>query len=193
MKKREKGFFYRADGYKEVDLLHSARDHLDAARWLFASHPNFLDSAGYLSHLGIELILKAFLLHRDGKFPKEHSLAELLRDAPITLHPMFDETITLLDGFEQLRYPIPKPKRAGMLGEIGDEDWRDIYMIRKQLLRWLPPKLREEYDAIKDNEKGGRVLMEKVIGAGKMAKIEREAEKEFAAFAAKTGRGGSLG
>jgi HEPN domain-containing protein len=70
--------YRRSHGYTERDLLHSATDHLASARRLFESGPRCFDSAGYLSHLGIELILKAFLLNRTDAFPNDHSLARLL-------------------------------------------------------------------------------------------------------------------
>src|SRR5436190_23698313 len=73
MRMGTKRVFLRSDGYTERDLLQSATDHLASARRLFEGGPRCFDSAGYLSHLGIELILKAFLLHRDGEFPGEHS------------------------------------------------------------------------------------------------------------------------
>jgi hypothetical protein len=58
--------FSRSDGYTEQDLLQSATDHLASARRLFEGGPRCFDSAGYLSHLGIELILN----HGPGPRPR---------------------------------------------------------------------------------------------------------------------------
>jgi hypothetical protein len=67
--------FTKDQGYRLIDLLHAASDHLFAANVLFSAGdffavigildvaveaPRCLDSAGYLSHLGIELLLKLF-------------------------------------------------------------------------------------------------------------------------------------
>jgi hypothetical protein len=86
--------FTQEQGYRPIDLLHAATDHLFAANVLFSSSdfflavgmldvdfeaPRCLDSAGYLSHLGLELLLKAFLLLVTGSFRDDHSLANLLR------------------------------------------------------------------------------------------------------------------
>src|ERR1700682_3057099 len=86
--------FTEAQGYRPIDLLHAASDHLFSANVLFSisfffrevgivnvdiDAPRCLDSAGYLSHLGIELTLKTSLLCFTGNFPDDHSLANLLR------------------------------------------------------------------------------------------------------------------
>jgi HEPN domain-containing protein len=176
--------FSRSDGYTERDLLQSATDHLASARRLFEGGPRCFDSAGYLSHLGIELILKAFLLHRNGEFPDEHSLKALARRLAPLVEPLHDDTITLLDRFNELRYPLPPQKRVENYGEIGDEDWGGVHVLMMELLTLLPSDLRRAYDEINDNEKSGRVLMQKPIGSYKSVKekfdaIEKEAEEEF--------------
>ena len=56
-----RGEFTAADGYTTRDLVTYARDHMASARVLFQKSFHCYDSAGYLSHLGIELPLKAFL------------------------------------------------------------------------------------------------------------------------------------
>jgi HEPN domain-containing protein len=69
--------YTRKDGFSEIELLHSAVDHLASAKILFDTNARCFDSAGYLSHLGIELIFKALLLNKSDQFPPEHSLAKL--------------------------------------------------------------------------------------------------------------------
>ena len=58
-----RGEFTAADGCTTRDLVTYPRDHMASARVLFQKSFDCYDSAGYLSHLGIELLLKAFLLH----------------------------------------------------------------------------------------------------------------------------------
>ena len=55
--------YTKEDGFSTQELLHYARGHLASAKVLFERSPDCYDSAGYLSHLGIELTLKALLLH----------------------------------------------------------------------------------------------------------------------------------
>ena len=88
-----RGEFTAADGYTTRDLVTYTRDHMASARVLFQKSFDCYDSAGYLSHLGIELPLKAFLLHHTGRFPGEHDLGCLLR-----LVQEHDPTITLSDA-----------------------------------------------------------------------------------------------
>ncbi len=55
--------FKRQDGFPELELFHAAADHLASARALFELHPRAYNSAGYLSRLGIELLMKALILN----------------------------------------------------------------------------------------------------------------------------------
>ncbi len=78
-RRRSPRAFTRADGYSPDDLLHFARDHLASAKVLSERSFECYDSAGHLSHLGIELMLKALLLYAAGEFPATHDLSALLR------------------------------------------------------------------------------------------------------------------
>jgi HEPN domain-containing protein len=69
--------FSRQDGFSELGLLHAAADYLGSAKLLFDRSPRCFDSAGYLCHLGIELVLKAMLLNICNEFPNDHSLTKL--------------------------------------------------------------------------------------------------------------------
>jgi HEPN domain-containing protein len=116
--------FTRQNGYSELELLHSATDHLGSARVLFDRSPRCYDSAGYLCHLGIELVLKAIILNKCNEFPNEHSLVELSKSIErqsVKLNYGTDhkDTISMLEGFYELRYPKPSNPI-----EIGDDDWR---------------------------------------------------------------------
>jgi HEPN domain-containing protein len=150
--------FTKENGYTEKDLLHYAIDHLKSAKVLFEGPYDLYDSAGYLSHLGIEMILKSMLLNRKGEFPGVHKLGRLCRhlkqDIPLTNEQK--RLIKKLDQFEELRYPNPQKAM-----EIGDEDWESINSLANFLLGKLPKKLREEFKEIDPTKKGGRIVMSK--------------------------------
>jgi hypothetical protein len=67
----------------ESDLIQYSVDHLEAAEKLYELSSRwtwqYLHSAGFLSHLSIELLLKACLLHLEEVFPAEHDLKRLFR------------------------------------------------------------------------------------------------------------------
>src|SRR5438445_6467993 len=139
-----RGEFTAADGYTTRDLVTYARDHMASARVLFQKSFHCYDSAGYLSHLGIELLLKAFLLHHTGRFPGEHDLGCLLRlvqehDPTITLSDAEQGLLSQEDPFNFRRYPVPTNPVP-----IGDEDWDGIEQLWHALTRRLPPVLKEE-------------------------------------------------
>jgi len=150
--------FTRKDGYSERDLLHYAVDHLKAANVLFEKSYELYDSAGYLSHLGIEMIFKTMLLYRKGEFPGIHKLSYLVRRLKNDISLSEDQTrlIKKLDKFEGLRYPNPRKTV-----EIGDEDWNEIKSFIDFLFQSLPQKLQDEFSKIDSHTKGGRILMSK--------------------------------
>ena len=115
-------YFTKQEGYRTDDLVLYARDHMLASQYLFeANNPYFIDSAGYLSHMGIELLLKAWALHRNGQFLKTHRLDFLIEDLGlkrlIIPKPMC-AAIYLADSFENLKYPSPHAPQA-----VGGDDW----------------------------------------------------------------------
>jgi hypothetical protein len=57
-----------------------------------------------------------------------------------------------------------------------------------ELIRLMPPDLRRSYDAIDDNDKGGRVLMRKALGPHQCTREKIEAiEKEASAKLSSSG------
>jgi hypothetical protein len=74
----EKQTFTKEQGYNPQDLIHYALDHFNVAENLFKTNPSYYDSAGYLVHMGFELLLKAWHLEGFGKFLGIHSLSKLV-------------------------------------------------------------------------------------------------------------------
>ncbi len=152
--------FRRQDGFSELELFQAAADHLASAKALFELHPRAYDSAGYLSHLGIELLMKALILNKCGKFPSEHSLAKLRTTFEshnrelVTFGEENETTIKLLEDFYQLRYP----KTSAPI-EIGSDDWDGIRRLIDFIIPLFPSSLQEEFWKLDYSQKGNRILM----------------------------------
>jgi HEPN domain-containing protein len=151
--------FTRQNSYSELELLHSAVDHLGSAKVLFDRSPRCYDSAGYLCHLGIELVLKAIILNKCNEFPNEHSLVELsklIERQSVKLNYGTDHknTISMLDGFYELRYPKPSNPI-----EIGDDGWGRIKSLLHFLILMLPEEIKDELNEMDHSKKGNRILM----------------------------------
>lgn len=149
------------DGYSSADLLNYAHCHLASAKVLFDHSPSCYDSAGHLGHLGIELILKALLLHSSStnSFPNEHNLLKLLSDIESVediprLKAKPRETLVQINQFSLIRYPTPKNPV-----EIGDEDWAKIEELVNALFSILPTELQHELLEPEINIKGERILL----------------------------------
>jgi HEPN domain-containing protein len=146
-------------GYTAGTLLHYARDHLACAKILFERSFDCHDSAGHLSHLGIELMLKAVLLNACGSFPNQHDLVKLFteirqHDASFDLDKKGRKLLAAINCFAGLRYPNPREPIT-----IGDTDWQKTLSLYYALVRAMPRHLREEIARRDPTRKGGRVLM----------------------------------
>jgi|ERR1017187_1401022 HEPN domain-containing protein len=155
--------FSAKDGVVAVDLLHCGVDHLDAAKTLFGGNPSHFDSAGYLAHIGTELLLKAWLLHSTGQFEGIHNckdLFEMLVKQCGATSPTEENlaALTLLDQHESLRYP-----NRNAPTEVGTEQWNLIEAFVGYVCRSMPKELSEELGKVKAGSKSGRVLMRKKI------------------------------
>jgi HEPN domain-containing protein len=151
------------DGLVPSDFLHSAHDHLTAAQALFETNPSHYDSAGYLAHMGVELLLKSWLLEEAGQFEGIHNLETLYaqlvgKHAAPGLEPEHAEVLEMLDQFEQLRYPNPMQPT-----EVGEDDWLHIESLVGFICRSMPAAISEALDKAPFGKKGGRVLMHKKI------------------------------
>ena len=153
--------FHLYDGYKTKDLLHYGLDHLASSITLLETNPRLYDSAGYLAHIGIELYLKAMMLHDIGYFVDEHKFAMLLtkKNMPKSFFNISKaniETYDRLDQFAELRYP-----RLDTSFEIGSEDANKIKYLCDEIHDCFPSALKAEINAIDHTEKGNRILMQK--------------------------------
>lgn len=158
--------FTTRDGLVPIDLLHSSIDHLKAAQHLFKSSASYFDSAGYLSQLAIELMLKAWLLQCAGEFKGHHVLrdlhADLVREhGAKNLSDIQSETLMLLDRYSELRYP----NRNDPV-EVGNQSVQRIDDLFDSIFDQLPQELRDALASLNPVEKGGRVLMKRKIDSG---------------------------
>jgi HEPN domain-containing protein len=153
--------FTRRDGFTQLDLLHFAADHLGCAKVLSGRSSRCFDSAGYLCHLGMELVLKAILLNISNEFPNEHSLSELSKliekqGLKINYGKQHSHTVRMLDGFNELRYPNPSNPI-----EIGNDVLERIENLFDFLYVRLPKRIQEKLKQLDHSHKGNRVLMSK--------------------------------
>lgn len=152
-----KRVFKASDGFSQTTLLKYAIDHLRSANLLFDRNPICFDSGGYLSHLGLELILKSILLNKNGEFPAIHDLKKLYKIAKksgFELKKTEEEMLMKVNQFFYLRYANPKKPI-----EIGDEDWKTIESAANSLLLEFPEETLKELYAADYYEKGGRILI----------------------------------
>jgi len=151
----------KTDGFEVADLLHFGLDHVAGAELLLRQNARYFDSAGYLAHIGIELLLKAWLLEVAGSFPKIHSLKALWNE--ISQHPGTKSltagssaTLAFLDEYEKLRYPSPHYPI-----EVGSDDVPKLSGLMKALSDRMPLELHEAIAKLDGASKGGRILMER--------------------------------
>lgn len=138
---------------------------MTAAKLLFDSTPDHYDSGGYLAHIAVELLIKAWLLETADEFEGVHNL-EVLYGQLVEKHgvpPLSGEhqaTVKMLDQFEQLRYPNRKSPV-----EIGDTDFSGIELLVGHLCRSMPESIPKALEQAQGEHirKGGRVLMKKKI------------------------------
>lgn len=154
--------FAYTDCYCEADILHFAYDHLSAANTLFEVSPRYFDSAGYLIHLGIELLLKALHLHLFKGFEKTHKLRKLYDDllnhnSKYTLLQEHVTSLEMIDNFYNLRYQ----SKINQI-EIGDDDLDRINALIEAIHNLMPKSIITDFEKVFCSKtKGGRILMKK--------------------------------
>lgn len=152
---------FTKDSYRPYDFLCAAFDHLASANILFADNPQCYDSAGYLAHLGFELLFKALLLNKLGSFHDGHSLKAIrqtMKSAGIDLSftAAHERVLDRLDRWKELRYPAKKPDGSP---SIGNRDWDQVEALYGWIDDRIPPELRRQMQSRDPRSKSGRVLM----------------------------------
>lgn len=156
--------FTKNDGFIVDDMLHFGYGHIDAAIALFNSDVAFLDSAGYLAHLGTEVVLKAWHLHAFSQFENGHKLETLYsklkaHDGKIDLGAENEEFLRELDKFYELRYPR---RKEGPI-EVGADMLIQFEKLLDSLWGFFPDEMIDIYNNIDPTRKGGRRLMAKKV------------------------------
>jgi len=152
-----------ADGLRVDDLLQYGLDHISTAEHLLKQSASYYDGAGYLAHMGFELLLKAWLLHQNGSFPATHKLVHLIA-ALKQANPAFTftkavwNTLPILELYEKLRYPD-----RSLPMEVGSDQWPAIKTLSDELWSQMPSELKAIADSLDPLQKGGRILMKKKI------------------------------
>lgn len=158
--------FSAKDGFTVEDLLHFGYGHVDAARTLFEGDPAFLDSAGYLAHLGTEVVLKTWHLLWFGQFDDTHDLVRLYdelkrKDNSLNIGAEHEAFLAELDKFYLLRYP--RRKKGAV--EVGSDQLTHFDALLNALWDKSPKELIDTYEKLDPTRKGGRVLMKKKVVA----------------------------
>jgi HEPN domain-containing protein len=137
---------YTAKDFTVSELINYGVDHLASAEKLYRhssrSQWRYLHSAAFLSHLGIELILKAWLLHHEGKFPEGHDLITYFQKANKSgnkLSKENNEWLVHLNKCNMLRYPD-----SGKGPEVNVRDWERTETLYNELKTLLPKDYQKQ-------------------------------------------------
>ena len=141
---RNKKIFSRTN-CTESDLVQYSVDHLEAAEKLYELSDRFtwqyLHSTVFLSHLSIELLLKACLLHLEDEFPAEHNLKQLfkrLRKKGIELSGQNKKWLNYLSNCNELRYPNPESKL-----KVDLNQWKKTKALFEELRMNVPKEIQK--------------------------------------------------
>lgn len=160
--------YSNADGYSPVDLVDYAADHFTAAMSLFGDQKGgHYDSAAYLGHLAIELLLKAWHLYELGTFPAVHRLQSLWdglaeRGVLSATTNQQRERIRVFDQFAEARYPNPDNPI-----EINESTRTLLWDLFTEIIQQMPAEaaqLRNDRQGFP--KKGGRYFAN-IEGAGR--------------------------
>jgi HEPN domain-containing protein len=155
--------FTKKQSFNPQDLIHYGLDHINAAEKLFGTSPSYFDSAGYLLHMGFELLFKAWHLEVFGEFPGIHSLISLVEELQskgqqLSLSEEERSVLEIADAYSELRYPNP-----AVGTEVGSYDWERIDNFLNAIWEQTPDIFDEYFESINPTRKGGRVLMQRRI------------------------------
>ena len=159
---------FTRDNCKESDLIQYSVDHLKASEKLYELTGLFkwqyLHSAAFLSHLSIELLLKACLLYYEDEFPAEHDLKWLLRRLSrkgIELSKQHKKWLNYLNRFNGLRYPD-----SGIGPEVDVNHWQQTEALFEELRKKVPDDIQRQivyHERYHSNVKSGKIIRTKKI------------------------------
>ncbi len=159
---QSKKIYTKAD-YAESDLIQYSVDHLCAAEKLYELSNRwrweYLHSAIVLSHLSIELFLKACLLHFDGQFPADHDLKRLFRSLHkkgIGLSDNNKKWLNYLSQCNNLRYPTTDSKL-----EVDLNQWEHTKALFQELRSNVPKEIQiiiVTHERYRSNVKSGKTI-----------------------------------
>jgi len=160
--KKKKKVCTRAD-CTESDLIQYSVDHLKTAEKLYELSGRFtweyLHSATFLSHLGIELLLKACLLHFENEFPAIHDLKRLfrqLKNKGINLSKQNKKWLNYLNNCNALRYPDAVKKT-----EVDINQWENTKALFDELRANVPKEIQQQivsHERYRLNVKSGKII-----------------------------------
>jgi len=149
----------------ESDLIQYAVDHLKTAEKLYELSGRwtweYLHSAAFLSHLGIELLLKACLLHSVSEFPSTHDLKRLFalvrkNDNNIDMSNQNKKWLKYLNGCNALRYPNKSART-----EVDINQWRKTKALFEELRDKVPVEIQKQivtHERYRSNVKSGKTI-----------------------------------
>lgn len=169
-------YFTTAD-FSVEELFEYAKNHFYTAATLFLddAYPEWLkgkfsfsivtlDSAAFLAHLGIELLLKGCLLHEHKRFPKIHNIPQLADKISFLkiLSKTDKELLAWCEKFSNNRYIafIGSNKAA----EIGQDDFQEIEKVWDIIITNMHDELYGIYNKVLSSSStlpGKRVLERK--------------------------------
>lgn len=147
----------------ESDLIQYSVDHLKTAEKLYELSGRwtweYLHSAAFLSHLSIELLLKACLLHYDNEFPAIHDLKRLngmLRKKGINISDQNKKWLNYLNGCNALRYPNETART-----EVDVNQWKKTKTLFEELRTKVPSEIQKQiitHERYRSNVKSGKTI-----------------------------------
>jgi HEPN domain-containing protein len=147
----------------ESDLIQYCVDHLKTAEKLYELSGRwtweYLHSAAFLSHLGIELLLKSCLLHFENEFPAIHDLKRLfgmLQKKGITLSDQNKKWLNYLNECNALRYPNETART-----KVDINQWGKTKALFEELRGKVPVEIQKQiviHERYRSNVKSGKTI-----------------------------------
>ncbi len=146
-----------------ADLIRFSIDHLAAAELLYQRSSRtkwqYLHSATYLSHLSIELLLKACILEIYGQFHSDHNLKRLFKPLQkkglgLTVQGM--QWLNQLSQSNELRYPDPK-----VVSNVSLGDWPKTKCLFEEIRKCAPDEVQHQIvlsERYQSSVKGGKAI-----------------------------------